>query len=135
MNGLGASLEAKGDYVEAEKCYRRSIELNEHNVGPQMNLVMLLMRENRGEDALFALQHMMSLYQLQMTPDWTVAENAQVAIAVMMLKNHHPELAADACRAALKIDPEDTRATALLARIQQTFPPPTVERATSNPFR
>lgn len=135
LNGLGATLEAKGDYAEAEKCYRRSIALNGRNVAPQMNLVMMLIRENRGEDALFVLQRMMSFYQLQNDIDWTVAENAQVAIALMMLKNHHPDLAAQACREALTIDPKDPRAMAILSRIQQTFPPSTTHGATSTPLR
>ena len=134
LNGLGVSLQKNGDLVDAERCYKRSIELNDRNGMVHLNLALLLIHENRAEEALFQLRRMTHYYQLQPNADMSVAEMAQIAIAAMMLKNHHPELAIEACRAALALDPKDQRAMMMLARAQQaTTRPGDVFTITSSP--
>jgi Tfp pilus assembly protein PilF len=90
-----------------------------------LNLALLLIRQNRADEALFQLREMTRYYQLQSNADRSVVEMAHVAIAVMMLKNQHPDLAIEACHEALAIDPNDQRAIKLLARAQQSIAPPT----------
>ena len=124
LNGMGVSLQKDGNLAEAEKCYKRSIELNDRNGMVHLNLALLFINENRPEEALFQLKRMTHYYSLQTGADMSVAEMAQIAIAAMMLKNHHPELAVEACHAALAIDPKDARALMLLEKARQATTQP-----------
>jgi serine/threonine protein kinase/Flp pilus assembly protein TadD len=52
MNNLGSLLNRQGDFIEAEKCFRRCIELTPHADVPLWNLGEVLLRQGKYDEAI-----------------------------------------------------------------------------------